>query len=392
MNWNIFRRNKASSEVEGYVDESSSTTTPIFGNYANGSASSLAAYFAAKELICNSVAQLPFRVKRNNETDYNHSLNFIFRNTLLSKFNFMKMLMSDIIDYGNAYAYIKRGNDGTPTGLIYCEHGTCMEHYNQRTQDLYYTIPFLRKGKIEPINVLHFYKNSRNGIEGISLMNYASDVVNISQNTDRAAMNYYKNGCAINGALTIKGSRRNNKEEARQAFQEAHGPSGSGLIILDDSTEYTPMSSSANDAQMLEARSFNVEEIARFFNISPVLIGDLSHSSYNTIEAANMEFVSHTLMPYIALIEEELNRKLIKPSEFGIISIDLDETFLLRGDKATTASYLQTLVSGGIMSINEARTQLGLQEKNNCDDLIIAYTKIEDNKITDEKGNTEQQQ
>ena len=396
MNWkNIFKRDSKKEDVQEYPQEQSATSL-IFGGYKLDSfATSLSAYYAAKELISNSIAQLPIRIKRDNEVDYGHSLNFIFRGTLLSKFNFIKMLVNDIIDYGNAFAYIKRANDGTPIGLVYCEHGTCAEHYDQRRQELYYTAPFIRKGKIEPIDIIHLYKNSSNGVKGIALLNYANAVIRLAQATDKAASKYYSSGCALQGALTIKGTRRNSKEQARQAFQETHGDKGSGLVILDDDMTYTPISSNANESQMLEARSFNVDEIARFFNINPVLIGDLTHTSYNTIEAANIEFVTHTLMPYIALFEDEFNRKLIKPSEYGIISIDFDESFLLRGDKTTTSNYLKNLVSGGVMTVNEARNQLGLPEKENSDDLIIPFTNIKDNTINKEEDNekgTEKQQ
>jgi len=65
---------------------------------------------------------------------------------------------------------------------------------------------------------------------------------------------------------------------------------------------YTPLSGNANETQMLETRLFNVAEIARYFNINPVLLGDLSKSSYNTIEAANLEFLTHTLMPYVSMV------------------------------------------------------------------------------------------
>lgn len=388
---NIFKRNSNKENVQEYPQEQSATSL-IFGGYKlDNFATSLSAYYAAKELISNSIAQLPIRIKRDNEVDYNHSLNFIFRESLISKFNFIKMLVNDIIDYGNAYAYIKRAKDGTALSLIYCEHGTCIHHYDQQKQELYYSIPFLMKGRIEPINVLHLYKNSSNGVKGIALLNYANSVIKLAQATDKAASKYYSSGCALQGALTIKGSRRNSKEQARQAFLETHGDRGSGLVILDDDMTYTPISSNANESQMLEARSFNVDEIARFFNINPVLIGDLTHTSYNTIEAANIEFVTHTLMPYIALFEDEFNRKLIKPSEYGVISIDFDESFLLRGDKNTTANYLKNLVSGGIMTINEARKQLGLSEKDNCDDLIIPFTNIQDNTINKEEDNNNEE-
>lgn len=65
---------------------------------------------------------------------------------------------------------------------------------------------------------------------------------------------------------------------------------------------YTPLSGNANETQMLETRLFNVAEISRYFNINPVLLGDLSKSSYNTIEAANLEFLTHTLMPYVSMV------------------------------------------------------------------------------------------
>ena len=126
-----------------------------------------------------------------------------------------------------------------------------------------------------------------------------------------------------------------------------------------------------------------------------MLLGDLSHSSYNTIEAANIEFVNRTLAPYISMIEDEFNRKLVKPSETGV-RIDLDQTYLLDTNKTTLSTYIKTLVSGGIMSINEARAMIGLPYKEGCDDLIIPYTDIAANKlgnndIEEQQNNNDQQ-
>ena len=150
---------------------------------------------------------------------------------------------------------------------------------------------------------------------------------------------------------------------------------------------YQPISSNANDSQMIESRTFNVREIARYFNINPILLGDNSGASFSTIEAANIEFVSHTLQPYITMVEDEFNRKLVKPSESNTIYIDLDEKYLLKGDMNTTASYLTTLTGSGIMSINEARQYLGMQPVEGGDECAIPYTKIEDNKISNSKNN-----
>ena len=163
-----------------------------------------------------------------------------------------------------------------------------------------------------------------------------------------------------------------------------HGVEGSSsLCILKGNMDYQTVGASAQDSQLLEVRNFNVTEIARFFNISPVLLGDLTKSSYSTIEASQMEFITHTLYPYIAIFESEINRKLCHNSN---VEIDFDESFLLKTDKSVQASYLNTLVGGGIMSVNEARAKLGLLPVEGGDSLIIPYTKIEDNTIGSTEG------
>jgi len=375
----ITKRSK--QPIQEYPREDAATSL-IFGGYKlEDSATSLSAFYAALELISNSIAQLPILVKRNNKVDSNHPINLLFKDGLISKYNLIKMLITDVILHGNAYCYIERAKDGTPINLVYCEHGTVNIVYNQKKQELYYQIPFIKKTNIESCNVIHLFKDSNNGIQGRGLITYANQVIKLSQATDKAARNYYASGCALQGALTIKGARKGAKEQAREAFANTHGDKGSGLVILDDDMSYQQLSSNANDSQMLEARSFNVAEIARYFNINPILLGDKSGASYNSIELANIEFVTHTLMPYVVMMQDEFNRKLVKPSENGI-TIDIDETWLMKGDQKTTAEYLTKLTSSGIMTINEARNHLGLIPVEGGDEVQIPYTKIADNKIS----------
>lgn len=359
----------------------------IFGSYRlDESATTLSAFFAATELISNSVAQLPISVKRETGIDKNHPINLLFKNGLITKFNLMKNLVTDIIMYGNAYCYIEKADDGTPLSLTYLERGDVTVYYNKNTQDLYYQVVNHKPGRVRPENMIHLYKNSINGVQGKSLVSYANQVLQLAKATDKTASKYYSSGCALSGVLTIKGARKGAKEAARDAFATTHsGSSGSGLVILDEDMSYTPISGSASDSQMLEARAFNVEEIARYFNMNPLLLGDTKGASYKSIEEANVEFLSRTLMPYVSLIEDEFNRKLVKPEEQGKVIIDFEEGELLRGDMKSTSEYIQKLVSSGIMTTNEAREMLGLPVKEGCDDLIVAYTKISDNKVSGEE-------
>lgn len=385
----IFSFKKKTEQRSENLSVQNSATSVLFGNFLlDADESTISAFFAAVELISNSIAQLPILIKRNNQAIYDSHLNVLFSRTAMSKFNLLKQLIYDVIIHGNALLYIKRAVDGTPIDLIYCENGTYSIHYYQSKQELYYRIPFISKKKIEPIDVIHLYKNSFNGFLGKPISTYARNVISLASSADKAARNYYSSGCAIQGALTIKGARKGAKEQARQAFQETHsGLNSSGLVILDDDMTYTPLSGNANETQMLETRLFNVAEISRYFNINPVLLGDLSKSSYNTIEAANLEFLTHTLMPYVSMVQDEFNRKLVKPSEAGI-TIDLDESYLIKADKNSTAKYLKTLVDSGIISRNEARKQLGYNEIKGCDDLIVPFTNIKDNTIGNQEENS----
>lgn len=382
----LFKRNNK-TEVVTIKEETYNPTTAIFGEFSTTySSTALSAFFAAIEMISNSIAMLPILVKQSNKVDYNHVLNTVFRTGLLSKFNLMKQLIWDLLIHGESLCYIERAEDGTPIELVYCEHGSFTQQYVQNKRKLYYLIPFCRKGRIEPIDVIHLYKNSNDGVTPKAITDYANKLLSLAKSTDTSAYKYYQSGCAIKGIISIMGSRRNAKEQVRASFERTHGgDTGSGLAILDDDIKYTPTSANANDTQMLESRQFNITEIARYFNINPVLLGDLSHTAYNSIEAANIEFVTHTLMPYVVMIEEEFNRKLFKPSEVGY-KIDLDETYLLKGDKTTTANYLKTLTSSGIFSINEARDFLGMEAIEGGDKHIIPYTNLNDNTI--EQTNT----
>lgn len=391
----LFTRKKEQPAIEirdNGTENASILDAILNGQYSNGGAvTSISSVFAAVELISNSIAELPIVVKKDGELDKEHPLNYLWDSAIMGKFNLMKQLIYDLIIYGEALVYVE-GSKEMPKRLIYCEHGSYQTIYNQQKQELRYSIPFLKKSNIDDTHVLRFYKNSQNGVEGKAILSYAKRIFDLCKYTDTAASSYFASGCNLNGILTVTGNPSTEEiEKIRTNWKRLHSGDGStGLAILKGNMKYEDIGSSASESQMLESRLFNVSEVARFFNINPVLLGDLSKSSYSTIEAANLEFVTHTLLPYITLIECELNRKLIPESQRGIYKIDLDENYLLRTDKTATASYLNTLVGGGILSINEARTQLGYNAIEGGDKHIIAYTDINQNTIDNNSSDEEE--
>lgn len=393
--YNIEKRNKEVEERDTttvnspYIFGDALTFSGLRNQY---SAMNISAVYRAVEIISDSIAMLPIKIRQLDADHYNeldsHSLNLVLKNAgYLSKYTFIKLLIQSIMLRGNGFAYIERAGDGTVTGLRYLPSGDVQIHYNKEKKELYYTCNYVSKKRIEPINMIHLLKNTYDGVNGVSTLTYATRSINLSNNTENSANNFFTSGCNLAGILTVQGQLNDKqRDQIRSSWNQAYSNGGAGLAVLQGNMDYKPIQLSAAESQMLESREFNITDIARFFGISPVLLGDLSHSSYSTIEATQNQFLLHTLNPYIVLVEEEFTRKLFKPSESNLV-IDLDETALLKTDKSALAGYYGALLDKGVLCVNEVRKELGYSPIEGGEKHMIAYTKIEDNLINNEENN-----
>ena len=375
------------------------STSLLFGGYTKKNAIGLSAFFAAINLISNSIALIPVSENQLNDNKRtvveNSNITPLFYNMFLTKFNVFKKIVEDVILKGNGYLYINRDEAGHPKALTYLRPSQVSIQYNELTQDLYYLVTSsnkVTKKKILDRDMCHFVMHSNDGVNGLSIISYATRTIDSANATEQSAKQFFDGGCSINGIIRLKNPLVSDKQrnEIRQNWVQIHGGDNcSGVCVLSGVEDFTPITSDPNKSQMLETRQFNITEVARWFNISPILLGDLSHTSYNDIEAANIEFVQHTLLPWIEMFQNELTRKLIVNRKRYI---DLDENVLLKSNKTNQANFCKTLVSGGIMTPNEARQKLGLNPMEGGDDLIIAYSKISDNKINTNNNKNEGEQ
>ena len=369
----------------------------LFGGYTKKNAIGLSAFFSATNLISNSIALMPVSENQLNDNKRtvveNSNITPLFYNMFLTKFNVFKKIVEDVILKGNAYLYINRDEAGHPKSLTYLRPSQVAIQYNELTQDLYYLVTSsnkVTKKKILDKDMCHFVMHSNDGVNGLSIISYATRTIDSANATEQSAKQFFDSGCSINGIVRLKNPIVSDKQrnDIRQNWSQIHGGDNcSGVCVLSGVEDFTPITSDPNKSQMLETRRFNITEVARWFNINPILLGDLSHTSYNDIEAANIEFVQHTLLPWIEMLQNELTRKLIVNKKRYI---DLDENVLLKSNKTNMANYCKTLVTGGIMTANEARAQLGLNPMDGADRLIVAYSKINDNTInTNDKDKTD---
>lgn len=342
--------------------------------------------FAAIEMISNSVAELPLnvKIKKDNKDSIlaDHKLYDVFKNMKMTKFLLIKTMITDMLVEGDAVAYIKRDYNGNPIEIVYLAPGEYTIEHDDKERINYYRINYLHK-RVDEIDVIHFFKNTNDGYKGTSIVKQiAKDQIDLIKYTENAANDYFSKNMHLVGILSTPNRINNEKQlnQIRNSWLFGHSKDSNGVIVLDNDMKYQPVSQNSKDSQLLESRIYNIQDIARYFNINPVLLGDLSHSSYSTIEASLLEFATHTLYPYITLIENELNKKLLMPKETDLY-IDLDANFILKSDKSTQANYLSTLKNAGIITINEARQQLGLNNVDGGDQLMVNFTNIENNKI-----------
>lgn len=377
---------KASNEKKSCCD----SDPLLFGTFRQEySAMNLSTVFRCVDLISDSIAGLPIRIIKDNgdckNELSNHPLNTVFSAGLannLTVYHFMKLLIQSVLLKGNGFALIERASDGTVTGLKFLESGDVQIHYDkQRVNSLYYTCTLIQNKKIEPCNMIHLRKYSNDGVNGVSILSYAGRSIKISQAGENQAKRFYSSGCNLSGVLSVQA---NLNEDQRKGIHESWNKSmtegGDGLAVLQGNMSYQPITISPEDAQLLGSRLFQVDELCRFFGVNPVLIGELSHSSYGSLESAQQEFLLHCLLPYINMVEQEFTKKLFKPSEYGL-KINLDETAILRTDKTALATYYKTLLDTGILCVNEVRKELGYNEIEGGDKHIIAYTDINQNTI-----------
>jgi HK97 family phage portal protein len=254
-------------------------------------------------------------------------------------------------------------------------------NYNKEKDVLYYDCPIISRNHIEPINMLHFLLHSYDGVNGISLLTFASRTLGITNANENAAKSFFENGMNLSGVLRINTPvTKAQKDEIRASFQQVHNGQSGGLAIINANMEYNPLSLNPQDAQLLESRQWNVADIARFFNINPLLLGGNSGATYSSVEMLQSAFLVHTLQPYISMIESEMNRKLLKPSENNL-SVIIETGDLLRVNKAAQAQYYKNMVDSGILSRNEIRKELGYNGIKGGDDVTIAYSDAAQNKI-----------
>lgn len=169
------------------------------------------------------------------------------------------------------------------------------------------------------------------------------------------AIKFFANGATPGGILEYPGTVKN-PEAVRESWTKGFSGNNSHKVaVLEEGMKYTPISISPNEAQFLETRKFQIDEIARIFRVPPHMVGDLEKSSFSNIEQQSLEFVKYTLEPWIVRWEQSINRALLSDSEKAAYFVKFNVDGLLRGDYQSRMNGYATARQNGWMSANDIR-------------------------------------
>lgn len=332
----------------------------------------MTAVYSCVRILSEAVASLPLNVYRYTETGgkekaINHSLYRLLHdepNPEMSSFIFRETLMTHLLLWGNAYAQIIRNGKGEVIALypLMPDRMTVDRDANGR---LYYKYrksnddaPTMESGVVNlaPSDVLHVPGLGFDGLVGYSPIAMAKNVIGLAIAAEEYGSKFYANGAAPSGVLEHPGTLKD-PTRVRDSWNSTFGGSSNShkVAVLEEGMKYTPISISPNEAQFLETRKFQINEIARIFRVPPHMVGDLEKSSFSNIEQQSLEFVKYTLDPWVIRWEQALYRTLLSEEEKKSYFFKFNVEGLLRGDYQSRMQGYATARQNGWMSANDIR-------------------------------------
>lgn len=330
------------------------------------------AVYACVRILSETIASLPLHVYRYTEggktKDTEHALYTLLHdepNPDMTSFVFRETLMSHLLIWGNAYSQILRDRSGQVIGLYpllpdqmsvhRSEKGKLFYVYNRFEED---NPNFQEKGSIvlSQEEVLHIPGLGFDGLIGYSPIALAKNAVGMTLACEEYGASFFGNDANPGGVLEHPGilkdpaKVRDSWNAVYQGTRNAHK-----VAVLEEGMSYKQIGIPPEEAQFLETRKFQINEIARLFRIPPHMVGDLEKSSFSNIEQQSLEFVKYTLDPWVVRFEQALKKSLLLPEEKKTHFIKFNVDGLLRGDYQSRMNGYAIGRQNGWLSTNDIR-------------------------------------
>lgn len=350
----------------------------FFGNSTSGksvterSAMQMTAVYSCVRILAEALAGLPLHLYRYGESGskdkaIDHPLYRLLHdepNPEMSSFVFRETLMTHLLLWGNAYAQIIRNGKGEVIALYPLMPNKMTVDRDDKGQ-LYYTYSHSKEEAntmegsnvyLTPSDVLHIPGLGFDGLVGYSPIAMAKNAIGMAIACEEYGAKFFANGAAPGGVLEHPGTIKD-PQRVRESWQSTFGGShdANKIAVLEEGMKYTPIGISPEQAQFLETRKFQINEIARIFRVPPHMVGDLEKSSFSNIEQQSLEFVTYTLQPWLIRWEQALFRVLLNEKEKDELFFKFNVDGLLRGDYASRMSGYAIGRQNGWLSANDIR-------------------------------------
>ena len=335
------------------------------------SAMQISAVYACVRLLAETVAALPLHLYRytddgkGKESAFDHPLyRILYRqpNDEMSSFIWRETMMTHLLLWGNAYSQIIRDGRNNVLGLYpllpenvevdrdeqgqlyYIYHAYTDEVPGEQNQDIYF-----RKDEILHIPGLGF-----NGLVGFSPIAMMKNSLGTTLAVEKYGASFFKNGAQPSGVLEHPGVLKD-PQKIRDNWTAVYGGANNAhrVAVLEEGMAYKAISLPPEDSQFLSTRQFGVEEICRIFRVPPHMVQSLEHATFSNIEHQSIDFVVHTLTPWLVRFEQAIIKDLLLEEEQDVLFPKFNVDGLLRGDYQSRMNGYATGISNGFLSPND---------------------------------------
>lgn len=379
----------------------------LFGRTTSGkpvnerTAMQTTAVYACVRILAEAVASLPLHVYEYQDDGgkklvHDHPLYYLLHdepNPEMTSFVFRETLMSHLLIWGNAYAQIIRDGAGRVLGL-YPLLPDKMDVQRDDRGNIYYVYSrnsdenpmFKEYGdiRLKAEDVLHIPGLGFDGLIGYSPIAMAKNAVGMTLACEEYGASFFANGANPGGVLEHPGVLKD-PSKVRESWNSVYRGVNNAhkIAVLEEGMKYQQIGIPPEEAQFLETRKFQINEIARLYRIPPHMVGDLDKSSFSNIEQQSLEFVKYTLDPWVIRWEQSLQRSLLLPGEKGKYFIKLNVDGLLRGDYQSRMNGYAVGRQNGWFSANDIREMENMnpipdEQGGNLYLINGAMTKLED--------------
>lgn len=383
----LWKRNLSLTDAQGWYDAGILAPSASGVRVTTEGALKLSAVYACVRILANTVASLPLHVyerqergKRRADDFYLYDVLHNRPNPVMTSYRFRQVVMTHVALWGNGYAEIEWSQGGrvlalwplSPAGMEKIEVVGDRLVYHYRLPD----------GKLERIpgdNILHIRALGTDGLLGLSPIALARQTVGLGLAAEEFGARFFGNGANVGGVLQHPGALSDKAYgRLKHSMDEKYGGISNAMrmMILEEGLTYQRVGIPPEDAQFLETRKFQVTDVARWYGIQPHLIADLDRSTNNNIEHQGIEFVVHTIRPWLVAWEQEIAASLLSATERRRYFAEFSAEGLLRGDAAARSQLYTSLFNVGAMSPNDIREKENMNPVEGGDEYFVQLNMV----------------